>query len=228
MKAERKATFKGLVMIVSFVIVLAFLFMPVFDGHNSMEFLDNLYNSISKGSADYAGVVREEILELKEEAFRMEVEMASMEQAGQSALLLKAAGADTDVDSKTIKVKGNLKNILLTAIDDSKIMFDNDGDKIASKYGYDERRALYNWWLLLNKIGNKLTDRKQFEAAKNIDLVQNRVIECSYNYYGIEAQSIKDKYFIVIVSLLFYVVYTVWYGFGIMYLFEGLGMKLGH
>ncbi len=228
MKAERKATFKGLVMMISFVIVLVFLFMPVFDGHNTMEFLDNLYNSISKGSADYAGVVREEIHELKEEAFRMEVEMASMEQAGQSALLLEAAGADTDVEGKTIIVNGNLKNILLTAIDDSKIMFDNDGDKIASKYGYNERRVLYNWWLLLNKIGNELTNRKQFEAAKNINLVQNRVIECSYNYYGIEAQSIKDKYFIVIVSLVFYVIYTVWYGFGIMYLFEGFGMKLGH
>jgi hypothetical protein len=28
--------------------------------------------------------------------------------------------------------------------------------------------------------------------------------------------------------LIFYVVYTVWYGFGFMYLFEGWGMKLEH
>lgn len=228
MKAESKATFKGLVMIVSFAVVLAFLFMPVFDGRNAMEFLDNLYNSISKGSADYAGVVREEILKLDGEPFQMEIEMESREQAGQSALLLKAAGADGTVENQIIKVDGRLKDILLVAINDSKAMFDNDGNKLKSQYGYGERRVIYNWWLLLNKIGIELTNRKQFESAKKIKLVQNRVIECSYNYYGIEAQSIKDKYFIVIVSLLFYVIYTVWYGFGIMYLFEGFGMKLGH
>ena len=28
--------------------------------------------------------------------------------------------------------------------------------------------------------------------------------------------------------LLFYVIYTMWYGFGFMYLFEGFGMKLDH
>jgi hypothetical protein len=32
----------------------------------------------------------------------------------------------------------------------------------------------------------------------------------------------------VILSLLFYVVYTLWYGVGVLYLFEGLGLKLGH
>jgi len=32
----------------------------------------------------------------------------------------------------------------------------------------------------------------------------------------------------VIFSLVFYVVYTLWYGFGIMYMFEGWGLRLEH
>jgi hypothetical protein len=32
----------------------------------------------------------------------------------------------------------------------------------------------------------------------------------------------------ILVALGFYVVYTLWYGFGIMYVFEGLGLKIGH
>jgi hypothetical protein len=228
MKAEKKATIRGLVMMVSFVVVLAFLFMPVFNGHNTMEFLDNLYNSISKGSADYAGAVKEEITGMEEEPLTVQIEMASPEQARQSALLLNAAGAATSVNDKTIKMDGKLKEVLMTAIDDSKIMFNNEGEVIKTKYGYNERLALYNWWVIFNKIENELTGGKRFESAKKVSLVQSRVIECSYNYYGIEAQSIKDKYFVVIFSLLFYVIYTVWYGFGIMYLFEGFGMKLGH
>ena len=31
---------------------------------------------------------------------------------------------------------------------------------------------------------------------------------------------------IVIASLVFYVVYTVWYGFALMYLVEGLGLRI--
>jgi hypothetical protein len=50
----------------------------------------------------------------------------------------------------------------------------------------------------------------------------------AYNYFGIEAQSVRDKYLIVIASLIFYVVYTLWYGFGVMYLFEGFGLNLSH
>jgi hypothetical protein len=74
----------------------------------------------------------------------------------------------------------------------------------------------------------ELSKQKLFEEAKLVSVVQNKAIETAYNYYGIEAQSIRDKYGIVIISLLFYVVYTLWYGFGVLYLFEGLGLKLGH
>ena len=50
----------------------------------------------------------------------------------------------------------------------------------------------------------------------------------SYNYYTIKPQSIKDALLLVTLSLGFYVFYTLWYGFGIMFLFEGLGLKIGH
>jgi hypothetical protein len=228
MRAQRIATFKGLTMMFGFLVVLVFLFMPVFDGHNAMEFLDNLYNSISKGSADYAGAVRDEILKMREDAFRMEVEMASEKEARRSDSLLKAAGVDTSVSGNRIEFGGNLKQILMASIDDSKIMFRNDGESIVKKYGYDELSVLYSWWTIFNKMKHQFTNEKRFSDAKKISLVQNKVIECSYNYYGIESQSIADQYFIVILSLIFYVLYTVWYGFGIMYLFEGWGMKLGH
>jgi len=53
-------------------------------------------------------------------------------------------------------------------------------------------------------------------------------VECSYNYYGIDPQQISDRLGIVVFSLVFYVLYTVWYGFAILYLFQGLGLKLEH
>ncbi len=228
MKTQRKATVKGLMMLAVFVVVLLAMFMPFFNGHNAMEFLDNLYNSISKGSADYGAAVRSEIQDMETDPFSYRVEMASEEQARQAILLLNQTGADNSLDGKNITIEADLKNLLTAAINDSETMFRNDGESIKQKYGYNEKRVLYNWWILFNKLDANLTKEKRFESAKYIKLVQNKVIECSYNYYGIESQNIKEKYLIVIISLIFYVVYTVWYGFGIMHLFEGWGMKLGH
>jgi hypothetical protein len=57
--------------------------------------------------------------------------------------------------------------------------------------------------------------------------VQSKAVETSYNYYGITAENIGDKIGIVLISLVFYVVYTLWYGFGILYLFEGFGHEPG-
>ena len=53
-------------------------------------------------------------------------------------------------------------------------------------------------------------------------------MECSYNFYKIQPQNIGDRWGIVLFSLIFYVIYTVWYGFSVMYMFEGAGFRLEH
>jgi hypothetical protein len=58
--------------------------------------------------------------------------------------------------------------------------------------------------------------------------VQKKALETSYNYYKIEPQKIGDRLGVVIFSLFFYVVYTLWYGFAIMFMFEGWGLRLTH
>ena len=71
-----------------------------------------------------------------------------------------------------------------------------------------------------------LKRQKLFKAADLTHTVQAKTVECAYNYYGIEAQNIKDRWMIVLFSLVFYVIYTVWYGYAIMFIFEGLGFEL--
>jgi hypothetical protein len=73
-----------------------------------------------------------------------------------------------------------------------------------------------------------LTNQKKFSDAAMVATVRNRAVEVAFNFYQIEPQSISDKYGIVILSLLFYVIYTLWYGFAIMFMFEGWGMKMEH
>jgi hypothetical protein len=73
-----------------------------------------------------------------------------------------------------------------------------------------------------------LAKQRKFSETKFIATVQKKAIECAYNYYKIEPQNISDKYGLVIFSLFFYVVYTLWYGFAILILFEGMGLRLEH
>ncbi len=107
-------------------------------------------------------------------------------------------------------------------------MYHNNGQEISGKYGYDERRVLLNWWIALHHIEKDLKDQKKFKEAKVVATVNQKAVECSYNYYKTDPQKIGDKIGIVIFSLVFYVVYTLWYGFAIMFMFEGWGLRLEH
>ncbi|GAI79938.1 unnamed protein product, partial [marine sediment metagenome] len=66
------------------------------------------------------------------------------------------------------------------------------------------------------------------KEAKIVALVVKKAVESSYNYYKIEPQKIADRLGIVIFSLVFYVIYTLWYGFAVMFMFEGWGLSLEH
>ncbi len=215
-------------MLLAFFGVLGVIFMPIFKGHNGLNFLDNLYNSISKGSAYYIPKTMEKIKKYGGTVVDLKLTMKDEQQARESVKLLEAGGATVTVAGNILAVKGDIGAILHSSLVDADIMYVNDGAKIVEKYGYDERLALYNWYQLLKAMKKNLNKQEKFEEAEMVSTVIKKAVEMSYNYYGIEPQSAKKSLVLVVFSLLFYVIYTLWYGFGIMFLFEGLGLKIGH
>ncbi|MCU0559397.1 MAG: hypothetical protein MUD16_04310 [Desulfobacterales bacterium] len=228
MSSQKQSMFKGIALLGSFAAVLVLLFVPFFNGYNALEFMDNLYNSISKGSANYLPSVTADVQRFKSNPIDVTLALADEKQAAQAVQLITRAGGRARADGKQLKIEGDLVAILANAVADAEKMYANQGEAVRSKYGFDERLAMFNWWSTLKAMDFELNKQKQFKEAKLVALVQNRAIETAYNYYGIQAQSIRERYAIVIASLVFYVVYTLWYGFGVMYLFEGFGLKLGH
>jgi hypothetical protein len=228
MIANKKKFGTGLLLMVAFCVVLVAMFMPFFDGKNGLQFMDDLYNSISKGSANYIAKARADAEQFGGQQISVTLKMKSAEQAEQTARLFNAAGALVNTDDATLKISGDSGQILFTSLDDAKLMYENNGEAIRTKYGYDERRVLYNWWTANEALVADLNKQEQFKMAKAVTTVNTKAIETAYNYYGIQAQNISERLGIVIFSLVFYVIYTLWYGFGIMYLFEGWGMRLEH
>jgi hypothetical protein len=228
MIAHKKEFYGGVVALAGFIVVLILIFMPLYHGHNGLDYLDSLYNSISKGSAYYIPKIREEIQDYSGKEITVNLSLQDEQQAQQSALLFQKAGAMVNVSGSDLKVSGNLAQILGNSLDDSDAMYFNEGQKVSDKYGYDERRVLYNWWTALKEMDRDLKNQKLFKEAKAAASVQSKAVETAYNYYRIDPQRISDRWGIVIFSLVFYVVYTLWYGFAIMWMFEGWGMRLEH
>ena len=50
---KKKELAIGLFLMVTFIAVMVVIFMPTTEDGNALDYLDNLYNSISKGSANY-------------------------------------------------------------------------------------------------------------------------------------------------------------------------------
>jgi len=154
--------------------------------------------------------------------------MANEKQAEQTALLFSKAGAAARISGAQLQASGDLGRILENALADADAMYKNDGRAVATKYGYEEKRVLYHWWKAMEEMDKSLKKQKKFKEAKIVSLVEKRAVECAYNYYKVEPQGIGDRWGTVVFSLIFYVVYTLWYGFAILFMFEGWGLKLGH
>ena len=188
MIAHKKEFFGGLGMMAAFVVVLIIVFSPVFKGQNGLEYLDDLYNSISKGSAYYIPKVKEGADKFIGKSVDVTLVMANDEQAQQTAPLFMKAGALVNVSGPELKVSGDLGKILDNCIADADDMYHNKGEKVASKYGYNERRVLYNWWKASKSMDKDLKKQKKFEEAKVISLVIKKAVESSYNYYKIKPE----------------------------------------
>jgi hypothetical protein len=228
MIADPRKFFAGLALMTAFTAVLVAMFLPLFDGRNALDYMDSLFNSVSKGSAYYIPKLKAEAGERRGNTIAVTLAVPNEAQARQMADLLRAGGATAQVGQGALRVSGDLGGILVRALQDSDEMFANAGAGIRERYGYDERRVLFNWWTALKATEEDLKRQSRFAEAAFVARVKERAVECAYNYCGIEPWQISDRIGLVLFALVFYVVYTVWYGYAIIFLLEGWGFTLSH
>jgi len=218
----------GIFLLTTFVVVMVMIFMPmpILDGGNALNYLDNLYNSISKGSANYIPKVEHLVEEHGSEVVTLNIKLDDSRTALVAEPLFVRAGATTAVEGATLMVNGDIETIFGTCLEDAESAYHNRGEDLTARYGTDARTTLHSWWQALGAMEKDLNRQKLFDAAQLTHTVQAKTVECAYNYYGIESQAIKDRWGTVLFSLVFYVLYTIWYGYGIMFVFEGLGFEL--
>ena len=56
--------------------------------------------------------------------------------------------------------------------------------------------------------------------------VVKKGVEVAYNFAKIEPESASSRMGILTFSLIFYVIYTLWWGLAVMFIFEGIGLQM--
>jgi hypothetical protein len=223
---RRLATGAGL--LAAFVGVLVLMFLPILDGRNALEYADALYNSISKASAYFVPDLLEQVETADGGTVDLTLETPTEADAGLALQLVQGGGAAVELDGHRLRLRGELQPILRSCLEDAEAMYHNDRERVSGKYGADARQAMHSWWTVCQGLDRGLKQQRRFGDAELVLAIQQKAVEPAYNYFGIEPRKVSESLGIVACSLVFYVVYTVWFGFAILFLFEGLGLGLAH
>lgn len=228
---DKKMFGKGMVLILSFSAVLAVIFAPVFPGIkgeavNGLDYADNMFNQLSKGSSYFIPTVAEQVKTLEGKTINVTVKVKNADKAVQ--IFSKAAGDAVQAQARdgSLTVSGNLAKLLTQVLADSDAMYKNDAAKVKAFYGMEGKEVMETWWHSLQPMIKELQKAKMIQEAKVIDTVMKKGIEPAYNFFGIQPEKITDKILLSAGLLIFYVVYTMWYGFAIFDLFGGIGLTM--
>jgi hypothetical protein len=228
MITEQQFKNRALALLASFFVILFIIFMPIYHGQTGLNSMDTMFNALSKGSANFLEEQRQSTLPYAEEQLDQTLTLGSPRQAAVAAALITGSGGEAEVQGNELRLRIGVQALMTSMFDDCEAMYHNNATPMETRYQLDARPAMYGWWQLLEAMQKELNKNKRFELAKVMATSQAKAVEPAYNYFGVEPRSIRSSVPVIVLALGFYVVYTVWYGFGLLYLFEGLGIKLEH
>jgi hypothetical protein len=226
---RNKKTFNlGMILAISFLGVLLLIFSPIFGGgKNGLEYSDELFNKLSKGSSYFIPAISEKAQKFVGKPIAVSVKLDSQDQVDKALKILLASGAQVGAQGSELKINADLGKLLGNVLQDSDAMFNNNGEKVKARYdGMNEKEVMSVWWTTLSKSIKELQKQKSIDEANVISDVLKKGVEPAYNFYHVEAQNIGDKAFTVLGLLAFYVAYTMWWGYAIFYMFDGLGLSM--
>ncbi len=233
MIVKNKSTFfTGVFLAVTFAAVLALIFAPVFgkdkDGKdiNGLVYADDMFNKLSKGSSYFIPKVTKSNERFANTAIAVSVKFEKPELIDGAVKLLVAAGVEAKNADPELQINGNLGALMAKILQDADDMYKNNGAAVATRYGIDEKEAMASWHIMLKGLDKALKKQGKIEEAKIVSDVMKKAVEPAYNYYKVEAQNVVDKAGIMTGLLVFYVVYTMWWGFAIFYMFDGVGLTM--
>nr|MBC8360575.1 hypothetical protein [Candidatus Desulfatibia profunda] len=214
----------GAVLTVTFFILLYIIHAPVvvsIKGKSLVHYTDEFFTSISKGSVYFIP----ELIKKSDNyiARALDVKIKGDEKA---ALIFTKAGAKVDLKNGQLTIKGDLGKILKNTLEDADTAFKGLDKILYDQYGYAGKEIIQCWWLAFKEIEAAYKKAGQAEEMEFMAAVRIKALEPAFNFYGVEAASASKRVLGISGVIGFYVIYTVWWGFAIYFLCEGVGLLM--
>ncbi|MEW5763013.1 MAG: hypothetical protein AB1776_07415 [Bacillota bacterium] len=222
---DRRYLFLGIASLAVFAVVLIVFFLPLFGGRTGMQAADDLFNSLSKGSSYYIPAVARDAEMYRGREVSWKVKVEDEELGAAIARVFAAAGATAGTEAGKVTVSGDMGRLAVAAAADADALYKNETAGFEPKYGLDGRRAVYCWYKGFEALEKAARAEGKTDVANFAKKVMTKALEPAFNFAGIPAASFSERLGVALFLLVFYVVYTVWYGFGVMFIFEGLGIS---
>jgi hypothetical protein len=225
--SKKKALTIGVLLAISFIVILVLIFSPIFgEGRNGLQFSDDMFNKLAKGSSYFIPKVMKQNEGFMGKTFTVTLKIEKEKEASNAVKVLTKAGAQVEAKGNELKVSGDLGSLMARVLEDSDAMFKNEGKKVSDLYGMNEKDVMKTWWSVMNEMDKQFKKQKNIDMANHVTEVSKKAVETSYNFYKIEAQNVSDKAVLMTGLLIFYVIYTMWWGFAIFFIFDGIGLSM--
>ena len=236
-----KAFTRGLLLMASFIVVFVLFFMPVFPAQegrgektNGLVYADHLFNTLSKGSSNFfdPSLQDPKSVDVAVEGVKginvdLEVPVKNVDLIEPAVKLLAEYGFEASASGAAVKMKGDVYVLFKGILADSLSTYNNKLDEVSGRHGgMDGHQVMKAYWALVDGMIKPMQRAGLVKEATVANTVKGKAVESSYNFYGITPLRVVDNIPLVAGFLIFYVVYTMWYGFAIFELFEGIGLTM--
>lgn len=229
---EKKNFIRGLVMLLTFAALFVCLLFPIMRDEQGrhltgLQYADNVFNELSKGSSNFFPQVRDQIKGFAGKEISVSVQVKKSELIKPAIEVLTKAGAQAREENGRLIFSGDMALILGNATEMSEYLYNNDKNAVEKMYpGIPALTAARAWWYALTPTVKALQKQDKVGEAKAVDQVIRRAIEPGNNFFTLPPAKVKDHVVLLAAMLGFYVLYTLWYGFSIFELFEGIGLAM--
>ncbi len=216
----------GLAGLAVFTLLLVAGVLPRRDGTALLAQADRFFNQLAKGSIDYLPEARQMTESLGNPAIDLGVRPRDLVDAEELRRVVASSGcqATTTADGRT-RVVGTMNQLAQAALDDAERMAANDFAGLEQRHQMPAVDVIYCWWTVFDGLTRRYVQENEPREANFTKFVAAKVLEPAFNFRGVEARSIRGEVGPLAGLLGFYLLYTVWYGFAILLVFEGLGIS---
>lgn len=224
---NRNKFWVGMGGLILFSLILGYWLSPRENYRSGLERVDQLFNQLAKNSTYFIPDAVKLARKFEGTAADFGIYSRWPGDDARMAQILRANGLSAALlGDGRVRIKGDLGQMGQSASVDADLLFKAQESDLRAKYGCNEKEVIYCWWVAFDGLTRRFIQENRSSEADFTRFMTTRVLEPAYNFAGIESRSIGENIWTVAFFLGFYLLYTLLYGFSILFLLEGFGIQV--